>query len=793
MNTVSFLPPHIEKRFTKRAKNAIYGSRSPEDLLNALARERGSLAQNILSTHKIPRARIESPLNGQSPKPELKAIIKKATQISAKHGQPYVGTEHLLYALLLYTNIFDKKKTDQMKKHLNIILSQNVNLANFPDNMFKHGVKIKRSAKLNRVTRSQHPALDMFCENLTQMAESRTMDPVIGREKEISRIIYTLSRRVKNNPLLIGEPGVGKTAIVQGLAQRISNGEVPISLLRKKIFSLNMNSLVAGTMFRGDFEMRIMDIIHEASGSDTILFIDEIHTIIGAGSAQGSQDAANTLKPALSQGTIQCIGATTIDEYRKYIERDRALERRFQIITIEEETEQNSIVTLSNFKKFYEKHHGITIDDDAIEAAVLLSKRYIPDRFLPDKAFDVLDEAASKLKARSSVVENTKKLKELENQKLLIEKKKEDAIAQENYQDAIVLKYKQGLAEEEVRRFGKNFTSPADKPHLTKYHIQEIITDVTGIPIKNDDAHQHLKKLATALNKEIIGQKEAVATLIETLKRKDAGLTDARRPTGSFLFIGPCGIGKTALAKALAEFNSQKLVKLDMSEYAESHTISRLIGSPPGYVGYGESGELTEKIRRNPHAIVLFDEIEKAHPQIHNLLLSILEDGTLQDGAGRNVSFKNAIIILTSNNISGDFEDSGNLGFSARNLSKKRSAIQANKYLEGIKDALRPELINRIDKVIAFKELRKKEIYEITKLHLDNIKKRLNSFDLTFSNQAISYISHRAYKPNQGARLVRSTVEEIVENPLAEFLIKNPKAKSARVEVKKSKIVVCSM
>jgi ATP-dependent Clp protease ATP-binding subunit ClpC len=497
------------------------------------------------------------------------------------------------------------------------------------------------------------------------------------------------------------------------------------------------------------------------------------------------------LKPALSQGALQCIGATTMDEYRKYIEKDRALERRFQPIIIEEETEENSIITLSNFKKFYEKHHGITIDDDAIEAAVLLSSRYIQDRFLPDKAFDVLDEAASKLKTVSSVIENTKKLKELEKQKFLIEKKKEDAIAQENYQDAIVLKYKQGLAEEEVRRFGKNFTSPTEKPRLTKYHIQEIITDITGIPVKNKDGHQHLKKLTAYLNKEIIGQKEAIETLVETLKRKDAGLTDAGRPTGSFLFIGPCGIGKTALAKALAEFNSQKLIKLDMSEYAEPYTISRLIGSPPGYVGYGESGELTEKIRRNPHAIVLFDEIEKAHPQVHNLLLSILEDGTLQDGSGRNVSFKNAIIILTSNNIAEDFQDSDTLGFSSRNFAKSRNSAQTNnKYLEGVKDALRPELINRIDKIIAFNQLGKKEIYEITKLHLGKLKNRLNSLDLTFSDQAISHISHRAYKQNQGARLVRSTVEQIVEGPLAEFLIKYPEANSAKVGVKKGKVIV---
>jgi len=819
-----FLPPHLEKRFTQRAKNAIYASGNPEDLLNAFLKERGSLAQNILEAHKISprktRDKTPRPLRPASldkardkqgkkapayakasagkrgkqtrdkaPDKDLRAIIKRATSISVKYGQPYVGTEHLLYALLLYTDMFKKKESEKMKKHLTTILSQNVNLSHFPDNIFKKGLKTKKNIKVNKSARSAHPALDAFCENLTALAESKMLEPVIGRDKEISRIIYTLSRRAKNNPLLIGEPGVGKTAIVQGLAQKISNGEVPISLLRKNIFSLNLNSLIAGTMFRGDFEMRLKDIIEEASRSDTILFIDEIHTVIGAGAAQGSQDAANTLKPALSEGGLQCIGATTFEEYRKYIEKERALERRFHPIMIEEETEENSMVTLSNFKKFYEKHHGIIIDDEAIEAAVTLSARYIPDRFLPDKAFDVLDEAASKLKSISSTTDHTRRLRELEKQKFTFEKNKEKAIAEENYQDAVVLKYKQGLLEEEMRRFGKKFFSPGEKPRLTRSDIEQVIKDITGIPIKSKDGHTNLKKLATYLNKEIVGQKEAISILLETLKRKDVGLTDAQRPTGSFLFVGPCGVGKTALAKALAELNSQKLIKLDMSEYAEPYTISRLIGSPPGYVGYGESGELTEKIRRSPHAIVLFDEIEKAHGQVHNILLSILEEGTIQDGSGRSVSFKNAIIILTSNTLMPEAENSNTLGFSQQNPDQNQTASQA-KYLDAIKEALRPEILNRIDKVIAFNLLGKKEIFNITKLHLYKMKERIKPLDLNFSNEVISHTAQRAYKPNNGARLVRSTIEQIIESPLAEFLIKNPDAKSARVEVKKGKINV---
>ncbi|MEK7790591.1 MAG: ATP-dependent Clp protease ATP-binding subunit, partial [Deltaproteobacteria bacterium] len=473
----------------------------------------------------------------------------------------------------------------------------------------------------------------------------------------MTRIINVLSRRTKNNPLLVGEPGVGKTAIIHGLAQRITNGEVPGSLLHKKIFSLNLNSLVAGTMFRGDFEARMQAIIDEASAPNTILFIDEIHTVIGAGSAAGTLDAANILKPALSQGAIRCIGATTTDEYKKYIERDRALERRLQPIFVEEETEEQAVTTLLHLKKLYEKHHEITIEDEAIEAAVHLSSRYMRDRFLPDKAIDVLDEAAARLKTSSAIPQNSKKITELEKRRAELQKIKEGAIAEENYENAIVLKNKEWLAEEELRQFKKNFPLFGLKPHLTKSNIEETVEEMTGVPVQRESNIHTITKLKASLNKEIIGQTRAINDLVSAVKRVRSGIYGSPRHSGSFLFLGPSGVGKTALAKALATNNSQTLIKLDMSEYAEPHTISRLIGSPPGYVGYGEGGELTEKIRRHPYAVVLFDEIEKAHPQVQNLLLSILEDGSLEDALGKSVSFKNAQIILTSNADVGESEE----------------------------------------------------------------------------------------------------------------------------------------
>ena len=827
------LPKYLKDRFTQRAKNTLTSAckiknAQPIHLLHALACESGSLAKNILETHKITGRYIaryckitESP-SRNTPKKimmsgECKEIIKRSAQIASNQNHPYIGTEHLLYAIVASANpapdisrILTDKKIAQIKKHLDTIFSQNIDLSSFPHILSRGGyteginhiknmrksargnIRIKKEGKETKLTpaqtrrTTQTPALDAFCENLTALAQARALDPVIGREKEVSRIINILLRRSKNNPLLIGEPGVGKTAIVQGLAQRIYNGEVPSQLLHKNIISLSLNSLIAGTMFRGDFEARMQDVIEEASNDNIILFIDEIHTVIGAGSAQGSLDVANILKPALSQGNIQCMGATTLDEYRKYIEKDRALERRLQALIIEEESEEESIATLLQLKKLYEKHHGITIDDEAAESAVTLSARYIRDRFLPDKALDVLDEAAARLKSKAAITDHTKRIRGLEKQRDSLTRSKEKAIKEESYQDAIVLKYKEGLAEEEIKKFKKKFPLFGGKMILKKSDIEQTIEEMSGVPIQNDRSVQELKKLSASLAKEIIGQKQAISEIIKTIKRNKAGVRKPSRPVGSFLFVGPVGVGKTALAKALAEHNAQTLIKIDMSEYAEPHTISRLIGSPPGYVGYGESGELTEKIRRHPYAVVLFDEVEKAHPAVHNLLLPILEDGTLEDSGGRSASFKNATIIITSNAGSDESGQTSPLGFSKSNKETETNSS----YIKEIRDTLRPEIINRIDRIVPFAYLGKKEIFDITKLFIEKLRLQLPHLDISISEAAIKYTAQRAYKPKDGARHVRSTIEQLIEGPLAEYLIRHSNAKNIKIDAKKERITV---
>ncbi len=816
----TFFPPKLQGKFTQRAKNAIFaacklskpfdpaqGKPQPIHLLMALCQEKGSLAKNILETHKITSARISRLLNISNEKPrDLKATFKRATQIAAQGNQPYVGTEHLLYALIVEPDtlfgVISKNKIAQIKKHIETIFSQSVRLPDLFQNAtspvgFSRYAR-SRVAGQNKIARHRHqtmrtyqnPALDMFCQNLSALAEQKILDPLIGREKEIARIMHILSRRSKNNPLLIGEPGVGKTAIVQGLAQKINEGEVPANLLHKRIFSLNLTTLVAGTMFRGDFEARIHEILKEASRPDVILFIDEIHTVIGAGAAQGSLDVANILKPALSQGGMHCIGATTLEEYKKYLEKDRALERRFQPLIIEEEKEEQAIQTLANLKTLYEKHHGLLIGHDAIEAAVRLSSRYIPERFLPDKALDVLDEAASKLKCSVAITTRTKKIRDLERQKIALQKEKERAILQENYEAAIILRKNAEELEAEITGFRKKFPLFDNPPMLSRRDIEETVSSMSGVPLsKIESRGEEIEKIKSYLDREIIGQDEAVSSLIQTLKRNKAGVTDTLRPVGSFLFLGKSGVGKTALARALADAQNRFFLKLDMSEYSEPHTVSRLLGSPPGYVGYGEGGELTEKIRRNPYAVVLFDDIEKAHPTSHNLLLSLLEQGTLSDGTGRTVSFRSTIIILTSNASADDALHSSPLGF-VRHALKENQENQNATRLEDIKNVLRPELLSRIDKIILFDDLGKKDIEQISKLHIQKLITRLEPFRLEISPRVIRQVAIFAYKKGAGGRYVRAAVEKMVEGPLAEYLIKHGEAKSARVDVRQGKIYV---
>ena len=893
------LPKNIEKRLTSRAKNVLLTAYQLERVISgpknkmrtqylhilfALSKEEGSLSKNILQFHKITAKRIASAigLSGYKARslqktsaPEnasrgstdfceqTKSLIKKAMSIAARQNQPYIGTEHLLYALVssipktkgsvskktLKTRILPENKASQIKSHLDKIFSQSMPLLNFPylpknaggktpleflteiDNIprdinFLHQTNLKKTDHANfeedgaksafnnaddshthrhdkdsdhdKSSVKKRPdkknrgvsALDAFCENLTLMAEQGKLDPVVGRKNEINRIINIITKRTKNNPLLIGEPGVGKTAIVQGLAQKIAQGDVPETLADKQVFSLNLNSLVAGTMFRGDFEARIQEIISEASNRKIILFIDEVHTVIGTGSATGTLDAANILKPALSTRKLQCIGATTLEEYRKYIEKERALERRFQAVYIKEELEDESVLTLSNLKKLYEQHHRITITDDAIKAAVELSSRYIKDRFLPDKAIDVLDEAASRLRASVSSNKHTKKLRELERIKAVLASKKEAAIIDENYKDALIFRHQEEMAAKEINTLKKNFQVEKETPALTRRNIEEIIEETTGIPLpKNEDGFYSLNNLKRFLCEEIVGQEKAVLEVISTLKRNKVGLSDKKRPIGSFLFAGPSGVGKTALAKALADGQSQNLIKIDMSEFSESYSMSRLIGSPPGYVGYDEGGELTEKIRRNPYSVVLFDEIDKAHPQVHNILLSILDDGTAKDAQGRDVSFRNSIIILTSNVNSDNFQNSKKtLGF----IEKRPQDSETGKYEEYLKSVLRKEVTNRVDRIIEFNDLGKNHIEQIVRLALSKLSENLskNGFHIKISGRVPDFLAEKAYKSGEGARLVRTTVEKFVENPLAEYLIKNTGSKKITIEATSAKIYV---
>lgn len=840
----TFLPPKLTNRFTQRARHALLCAAKfirsgenlhPTHLLASLLVEQGSLAKNILEAHRVHRKLIQRSLakipriatlgipkyakikGAISFSADCKAIIKRAAQIASRQNQPYIGTEHLLYALVCRRTepmLLSEKKAKEIKRHLDAIFSQSAHLPRifteltpagsrqYPAFSNIQGGQTKNSI-MSDIQNKDHvhgkvahllshhthhsatPALDTFCENLTTLATEKKLDPVIGRGKEISRMMSILSRRSKNNPLLVGEPGVGKTAIVQGLAQKINDGEVPLNLINKQIYSLNMTSLTAGTMFRGDFEARMYDLLEEASNPNVILFIDEIHVIIGAGSAQGSLDVANILKPGLAQGRLRCIGATTFEEYKKYFEKEKALERRFQQIVVEEESEEESVQTLLSLKPLYEKHHGVRISDEAVRSAVSLSAKYIRDRFLPDKALDLLDEAASRFRVQNMNTHNLAKMRELDLEYIRLAKAKEQAILEENYEEALRLKVKEQEIKNELAFIQKK-VQPDELQifQLQKPHIEETISEITGIPVQKNDDRQSPSQLRHSLACEIRGQKEAIEAITATIIRNRAGIHNPKRPVGSFLFLGPTGVGKTALAKALADAQHQPLIRLDMSEYAEQYTISRLLGSPPGYVGYGEGGELTDKIRRHPYCVVLFDEIEKAHPSIQNLLLQILEDGAIKDATSRNVVFHHAIIILTSNS---DTEEpsSGRLGF-----SKSKNTFHKDRYLTGIKEVLRPEILSRIDKVVVFNALTKKDILEIAQLELIKLQERLRPVTLLVGSKIIPYIAQHAWRGGQGARNVRTTIEKLVELPIAGYLLRYQNVKKMRLEIAGGKVRV---
>ena len=709
--------------------------------------------------------------------PRTKRVIEKAFMEARKLNSQYIGTEHLLVGIM--------REGDSVA--VRIMMDLNVN----PQKLYNEIVKTinetdskEQGAKRgsNRGSFNSTPTLNQYGSDLTKRATEGKLDPVIGRSTEIDRVIQILSRRTKNNPCLIGEPGVGKTAIAEGLAEKIVAGDVPETLKNKRVVSVDISSMVAGAKYRGDFEERIKKSLDEVrKAGDVILFIDEIHTIVGAGSAEGAVDAANILKPLLARGEIQVIGATTTNEYRKYIEKDAALERRFSPVTVEEPSEEDAIKILEGLRDKYEAHHNVKITDDAIKAAVDLSIRYVNDRYLPDKAIDLIDEAASKVKMQSYTKPDS--IRKLEEEIEKVNKEKEEAIATQNFEKAAKLRDKQRTKKEKLEEEQAKWKDGNTKNVITlnKENIAEVIARWTGIPAYKitETESDKLRHLEENLHKRVIGQNEAVSAVAKAIRRGRVGLTDPNRPTGSFLFLGPTGVGKTELAKALAEAmfgNEDAMIRIDMSEFMESHSVAKLIGSPPGYVGYDEGGQLTEKVRRKPYSVILFDEMEKAHPDVMNMLLQILEDGRLTDSQGRTVNFKNTIIIMTSNVGAKLITDKNKLGFandkSAENEKQEYENIK-KEVLAELKKQFRPEFINRIDDIIVFHKLNNEDINKIMEIMLKQVQKRLElqNYKVEIDDSAKELIAKKGVDSNYGARPLRRSIQNMLEDKIAEAIL----------------------
>lgn len=702
--------------------------------------------------------------------PTAKRVLEVSFQLARGMRNSFVGTEHLLLALLRESDSGAVKLLSACDVDAEAFTEELVNDLARPNAEF-------RGSKNSKKGKSNTPTLDEFGTDLTEKARNGGIDPVIGREKEIERVIQILSRRTKNNPCLIGEPGVGKTAIAEGLALKIVKDEVPELLAGKKIVALDLTSMVAGTKYRGDFEERIKKAMDEVKNAkNVILFIDEVHTLIGAGAAEGAVDAANILKPALARGEIQVIGATTIDEYRKNIEKDAALERRFQSVMVGEPTEDETVEILKGLRDKYEAHHKVKIPDEAIESAVKMSSRYIADRFLPDKAIDLIDEAASRVRLKAFTAPPN--LKSMEQEIKRLEQEKASAVKSQDFENAAKIRDKekslQTLLDEEKDKW-KN-RSGKDIKVVTTEDIANVVSSWSGIPVTQltKEESERLLNMENILHERIVGQDKAVSAVAKAIRRGRVGIKNPNRPLGSFIFLGPTGVGKTELCKSLAEamFGSEDaIIKLDMSEYMEKHTVSKLIGSPPGYVGFEEGGQLTEKIRRKPYSVVLFDEIEKAHPDVFNMLLQILEDGVLTDSRGRKVSFKNAIIIMTSN--VGASKITGNnasLGF-GENSDENKNIEEL--VMEDLKRTFKPEFLNRIDEIIVFNRLKKEDIQEIAKRMLKSLDKRLAEMDieLSFTDDAISAIADAGFDDVYGARPLRRAIQQKIEDPLSERIL----------------------
>ena len=779
-------------KFTNKAKKVIeiandisielgHNYIGTEHILYGLVKEGEGIAAKVLNNKGITdekvRVKIEELLGvGREIKetlgftPRTKRVLENAFLEAKRIGYNYIGTEHLLLAILKEEDCVAVRVIVELNVEVPKIYSEITKVINEEES----DQEIKRDINKVRGSYSATTVLNQFGEDITVQAEDGKFDNIIGRE----RIIQILSRRTKNNPCLIGEPGVGKTAIVEGLAERIVSGEVPENLKDKRIVSIDISGMVAGAKYRGDFEERIKKVLNEVKKvGDVILFIDEIHTIVGAGAAEGAIDAANILKPLLARGEIQLIGATTIEEYRKYIEKDSALERRFSPVDVGEPTEAETIEIIKGIRDKYEAHHNVKITDEAINSAVTLSVRYITDRFLPDKAIDLIDEAASQVRINLFTEPDT--IKVMGEKIDIIMNEKEEAIYNQDFERAANLRDKEKEAREELNTEMNKWKKIKNKDitEIGEENIAEIISKWTGIPIQKltENENQKLKHLEEMLQKRIVGQNEAVQVVAKAIRRGRVGLKDPKRPIGSFLFLGPTGVGKTELSKALAEIlfdNENSMIRLDMSEYMEAHSVSKLIGSPPGYIGYDNGGQLTEKVRRKPYSVILFDEIEKAHPDVMNLLLQILEDGRLTDSQGREVNFKNTIIIMTSNLGARYITEKKSLGFGNVENEKEYEDIK-KEVIKELKKELRPEFINRIDEIIVFHKLSEEDIKQITNIMLKQVEERLKNqkYIVEIDDGVVKAILKQGYDNNFGARPLRRTIQNLVEDRISEEIL----------------------
>lgn len=714
--------------------------------------------------------------DGYSPKTKL--VLENAKKEAERFYCEEIGTEHILLALIKENDCAAVRLLNTLGTNLSKLFIEILVAMGEDPNQYKEELQEAKTGRHKNTEAT--PMLNQYSRDLTQMAAAGELDPVIGREKEIERVIQILSRRSKNNPCLIGEPGVGKTAIAEGLAERIASGLVPETVLNKRVVTLDMSGMVAGSKYRGEFEERIKRVIREVTmAGNVLLFIDELHTIIGAGGAEGAIDASNILKPSLARGEIQLIGATTIEEYRKYIEKDAALERRFQPVNVEEPTKAQTVSILMGLRNRYEKHHHVTITDEGIQAAVDLSTRYINDRFLPDKAIDLIDEASARV--RLTGFKTPGHILEMETDIRDFEQELEDALINQEFERASDLKKEKENLEKKYEKAIKKYHRDAEKKQLSvgENEIAAVVADWTKIPVKKltENEAERLQKLEKTLHKRVVGQEEAVSAVSKAVRRGRVGLQDASRPIGSFLFLGPTGVGKTEISKALAEAmfgDESAMIRVDMSEYMEKHSVSKMIGSPPGYVGYEEGGQLSEKVRRNPYSVILFDEIEKAHPDVFNVLLQVLDDGHITDAQGRKVDFKNTIIIMTSNAGAQSIVEPKNLGFASVESEQHTYERMKNGVMEEVKRIFKPEFLNRIDDTIVFRALNKDDMKKIVTLMTRSLVKRAKeqlNITLNIRDSVKKYIVEKAYDPKYGARPLRRMIQDKIEDGLAEAIL----------------------